>query len=398
MTPGKVSRQFHAAESPASPSRGSEDATLVVPSVDSLKQPSSPQGRQQGRQESGAASNSQPASSELVPEAAASEAAVEVPDISPGSQKETPSQPLKVFEDPFVEDLATAATKPSFTGSVLEDRPVNEAAASLQRSQGRTAESEAQVLESPEKSRQNSRLLDSGINKIRAKTLEVHGFRKLQSLIRDSKTVFGDGKLEALVIGLFQYLEDPLEGITPHKAQDIKTQILATIKLALGKDKDSFRPYVSVGLECLLETRAAYDSRAHIVSALELLADDLVAIGDGPDIIAVLTSRLQSCNDTTADGCRMLSMGLHVLGEMLERRPNLLPTEAELAQLAVLAGRCLNSSDSGVRMDAVQLCVTLHGRVADTAFWAALQGIKDDPKSLITYYIVKKQREHSVAT
>ena len=53
----------------------------------------------------------------------------------------------------------------------------------------------------------------------------------------------------------------------------------------------------------------------------------------------------------------------------------------------------LESSDSGVRMDAVQLCVALHSNVGEATFWGVMKGVKDDPKSLITYYIVKKQRE-----
>ena len=67
------------------------------------------------------------------------------------------------------------------------------------------------------------------------------------------------------------------------------------------------------------------------------------------------------------------------------------PVSIELASMP-------ESSDSGVRMDAVQLCVALHGRVGETSFWAAMDGVKDDPKSLITYYIVKRQRENSVSS
>ena len=44
-------------------------------------------------------------------------------------------------------------------------------------------------------------------------------------------------------------------------------------------------------------------------------------------------------------------------------------------------------------MDAVQLCVSLHARIGENKFWTSLGGVPDDPKSLITYYIVKRQRE-----
>lgn len=370
-----------------SPSRRHEDITPVVPSMPSLK--SLPA----AVEHSFPVEESHLQAPEAHPSPPPIASPVQVEDITIGAQSEIPSAPLKVFEDPFTDDQATP--KPTITVPVLEDKPVNRDAANLSKPNGQLTEPE--VPDSPEKTRQNSRLLDSGIAKIKTKSLEVHGFRKLQSLLRDSRTVFTDEKFEALLIGLFQFLEDPLTGTAPDKALDVKAQILATIKLLLKKERDNFQPHVSKGLESLLQTRSAYDARAHIVSGLELLADELVTIGDGSEIVVVLARRLQGCADTTTEGCRSLSMGLHVLKEMLDRQADLTPTDGELAQLAGLAGRCIDSTDSGVRMDAVQLCVALHARVGEQIFWDTLKGVKDDPKSLITYYIVKRQREQGLA-
>ncbi|GAB0136313.1 suppressor of tub2 mutation [Epichloe bromicola] len=313
------------------------------------------------------------------------------------SVAETPSRSLKVYEDPFIDDDASA-TKPTFNAPVLEDKPVNQDAGNLPKANGQSLFTTDQQLDSPEKARQNSKLLDSGISKIRNKNLEVHGFRKLQSLIRDSKTVFTDERFEALLLGLFQYLEDALPGMPTEKVQDVKAQILSTIKLLLKKERDKFQPHVSKGLESLLETRGAYDTRAHVVSGLELLADELVTIGDGSEMVVVLSKRLQARSDGTIEGCRTLSMGLHVLKEMLDKRTEFVPSEKELAQLTGLSSRCLESADSGVRMDAVKFCVSLHERVGDGGFWEAMSNMKEDPKSLITYYIAKRQREQGGVT
>lgn len=314
------------------------------------------------------------------------------PRVSAEPQPEEPqAHQLKVYEDPFTEEQATP--KPAMTVPVLEDKPVNEDAAKLNKANGQAPV--AEEPESPEKTRQNSRLLDSGINKIRAMSLEVHGFRKLQSLVRDSRTVFTDDKFEALLLGLFKYLEDPLSGLSADKAQDIKAQILATIKLLLRRERDNFQPHVTQGLEALLQTRSAYDSRAHVVSGLELLADELVTIGDSSEIAVVLTRQLQVVSDATVPGCRTLGMGLHVLGEMLDKRTEYVPATGEVSQLTALAAQCIESADSGVRMDAVKFCVALHSRLGEKTFWDALSNVKDDSKSLITYYIVKKQREQA---
>lgn len=263
-------------------------------------------------------------------------------------------------------------------------------------------------IEKTEKMRQNSRLLDSGIARVKAQTLDVHGFRKLQSLVRDGGGKSApDDKFDALVAGLFAYLEAPLDGLSPEKAQDVKAQTLATIKLLLKKHQDRFQPHVARGLEALLAARACYQARTHIVSGLELLADELVAIGDAAEILATMTRSLEkldsvSNSDNSQSQSRSLSMGLHVLRQLIESHggdapaSSFVPNDTEVASLAALCARCLESAESAVRMDAVQLCVVLHARLGEARFWDAMRNVRDDPKSLITYYIVKRQRENSV--
>jgi CLIP-associating protein 1/2 len=325
----------------------------------------------------------------------------------------SPSRSLEVYEDPLTREQQT--TPKLIFGPVLEDRSVNEDAAILQQAvqqqqqQQQNGAANGMAL-SPEKLKQNLRLLDSGIAKVQQKSLDVHGFRKLQGIIRDSDTkpalgavLLTDDKFDALVTGLFDFLESPLTNPVPEKTQDVKAQVLATIKLLLKRARASFQPHVSRGLESLLRARGAYEGRTHIVSGLELLAADLADLGDASEIVLVLCRMLSAMDvddaHTTSGGAgRSLSMGLHVLREMLDARgAAFVPSDAELAALASLAGRCLESLESAVRMDAVLLCVALHARVGDARFWEALKGMKEDPKSLIMYYIVKRQRETGAA-
>ncbi|GJC96935.1 heat repeat containing protein [Colletotrichum higginsianum] len=427
----------------SSPSRDNEDLTLVVPSLASLKSPPKDAPAEVPLRAAVEAPAKAPADVpvdvpaeatadvsveiplpraepelELMPKPAEqplpepeAEAQQEVPQEAPAEvaaePTEKPSAPvtpvkeevaepepappngLRVFEDPFVDEETTANS--SIAISVLEDKPVNEVAAPPTNGCFETNG----TPETPEKARQTSRLLDSGVTRVKAKSLDVHGFRKLQSIIRDNKAVFTDEKFEALLRGLFEYLESPLENLAPERVQDVKAQILATIKLLLKKERDNFQPHVSRGLESLVATRSAYDARTRIVSGLELLAEELVALGDPPEIVVVMTKLLQSKQDTSIEGSRCLATGLHVLKELLDKRTGFTPSESELAQLGGLAGRCLESTDSGVRMGAVQLCVALHSRIGDGPFWELIKGAKDDPKNLITYYIAKQQRESS---
>ncbi|GAP82899.1 putative protein STU1 [Rosellinia necatrix] len=312
--------------------------------------------------------------------------------VSLTTPEPTPSKPLQVYEDPFVEDQPTAqpAQDQPTERPALEDIPVNEDAAKLSQAVAEMHSTSPPC--SPDKTRQNSRLLDSGIARVKGQTLDVHGFRKLQSLIRENKLAFGDDKFNALLLGLFEYLQSPLDGLSNQKVQDVKAQVLATIKLLLKMHNDNFQPHVSMGLEALLRTRSSYDARTHIVAGLELLADELVHLGDADEITMTMIRSLGQIELDSA-GYRGVSMGLHVLKELIDSRPLFVPTEGEVAGLASLATRSLESKESAVRMDAVQLCVALHARLGDARFWESMKTVRDDPKSLITYYVVKRQRE-----
>ncbi|KAK4103575.1 ARM repeat-containing protein [Parathielavia hyrcaniae] len=417
----------------SSPSKAHEDLTLVVPTVTASRtsrQEEQPVQRPAEDVETNQSPASTPSRSSRpptiapaspprgVPPASEAQGPVASPPLSP--ELPTPSSPspprLEVYEDPFTREQQVTP-KPIFTGAVLEHRPVNEDATILQQAvqlQPQQMHGEINsVPASPEKTKQNLRLLDSGIAKVQQKSLDVHGFRKLQSIIRDSDTktaagaaLFTDDKFDALVSGLFDFLESPLTNLAPEKAQDVKAQVLATIKLLLKRMRASFQPHVSRGLEGLLRARAAYEGRTHMVSGLELLASELAGLGDASEIVMVLCRMLGGAmdveNDAPAAGSggagRSLSMGLHVLREMMDARgAGFSPSDAELEALAGLAGRCLESLESAVRMDAVLLCVALQARVGDARFWGAVKGVKEDPKSLITYYIVRRQREAGAA-
>lgn len=325
------------------------------------------------------------------PDLVAPEPAAAEPDQS-GSPVGTPSRALRVYEDPLTAEQSTPRLTPP---AVLEEKAVNEDAANLMARQNGDGSDQPDISD---KAKQHARLIESALAKIKAKTLDVHGFRKLQSILRDNKAPLSDDKFEALLLGLFDYLEDPQSNLAPEKVQDVKAQNLATVKLLLKKYRDHFQPHISKGLESLMSARAVYDARTHIVSGLELLADELVSLGDAQEIATVLTRRMTDTALDSAAGRRSLSMGLHVLKEMVDAKAEYVPTDQEVGSMAALCTRCLESTESGVRMDAVQLCVALQGRVGDARFWDVMKDVKDDPKSLITYYIVKRQREQEAAS
>jgi len=352
----------------SSPIRADEELTMVIPTI----------------------RDSQPAKPTSIPEA--------INDSDDAQERDiiTPMKSLKVYEDPFSSTDDQTTPRPTITEPVLGEVPVNEDAANLARNDASEINMKIPPV-FPERSKQNSRLLDSGITRVKAKTLDVHGFRKLQGLIRDNKAILAEDKFDALLLGLFEYLEVPLPSLTLEKAQDVRAQIIATIKLMLNRDSDAFKPNILRGLSSLLVTRSAYDARAHLVSGLELLAEEFVILAE-PDSTAKKITALLQTEEMSTEGCRTLSMGLHILKELLDAKSSFVPENID--DMAKLAIRCLDSVESGVRMDAVKLCVAMHARVGEVKFWEVMSGlgVKDDPKNLITYYVVKRQRELSASS
>ncbi|PHH77301.1 hypothetical protein CDD80_751 [Ophiocordyceps camponoti-rufipedis] len=168
--------------------------------------------------------------------------------------------------------------------------------------------------------------------------------------------------------------------------------MVATVKLLLNRDREAFKPFVGRGVEALLIARSGYDVKAHVVGGIELLASDLVSLADPLSLTTSLTTKLQSCPDeATTSTSRTLSMGLTLLRTLITTTTST-PTP-DLSPTITLARRCLSSRDSGVRMEAVKLCVGLHVQLGEAAFWSSLGGVSDEVKSLITYYVVKRERE-----
>ncbi|RKU45793.1 suppressor of tub2 mutation [Coniochaeta pulveracea] len=393
----------------ASPTKAHEDFTLVVPTVANLRATSP-------RLSTGVSTRfgTPPRESSVAPVDESIQGLESTPEFqsalttpvkvyeNPASQPRSET-PVQVFEDPSNEGHETPKPSP-IAANVLEDRPVNEDAGNHMRTEHiqdgeRNGISSSPPL-SPEKAKQNGRLLDSGVNKLKAKTIDAHSLRKIQSIIRDSaggskSAVFTDDRTDALITTLFDFLESPLGNLLPAKVQDVKAQTLMTINLLLKKMRDSFQPHVSRGLESIIRCRAAYDVRTHIVPGLEKLASDLVLLGDAAEITAVLSQMLDQSDLSDASVC----LGLRTLAQTITAKTSpFVPSDTELNTLAGLAGRCLSSGDSNVRREAIELCIALHGAVGEKKFWEMLKGVDvgDDAKSLVTYYIEKRRRESIV--
>ncbi|KAG9536855.1 hypothetical protein KCU86_g23958, partial [Aureobasidium melanogenum] len=145
---------------------------------------------------------------EVSPPKPASGAASPLPTLAPAAQIESASPQaeeaaFQIHEDPFMEGIeASEAQKTQQSQdarSVLSEVPVNEfsqvatAESSNREEMPRTEDSPPQSPQTKSETLRSRKLLMSGIERIRGRTLDAHGFRKVLELIKSSESgeIFG---------------------------------------------------------------------------------------------------------------------------------------------------------------------------------------------------------------
>ncbi|RHZ66676.1 suppressor of tub2 mutation [Aspergillus turcosus] len=238
-------------------------------------------------------------------------------------------------------------------------------------------------------------MLDKGIQRIRTKTMDILGYRKLQGLIKYHDSIFtNEEKYNEMLLALLDELESsPDEKRQPlGRPLDLKTQVLLTIRFMLTHNKIYFSAYYPKALGALVLARKYYDSNCHIVSGLEETADDIIAHCEPAAVIdSVLDVIIEEEKDDQE--YRSILMGVSVLTRILSRlnADKSRVSELPLERLGQFAASKLADPQPDARRLAVQLCVQLHGMIAnEEEFWRVLGHPRENSRNLLTYYIFKK--------
>jgi CLIP-associating protein 1/2 len=336
--------------------------------------------------------------------------------LTPKNSTVQDPKPLQVYEDPVRSPVNASPYPPPLTHvpRALEELPVNEPTKQrgifdhqllaeepkgldyhqnwlAMESQERQRASTSENTENPALAR---KILNSGIDRVRARTLDVHGFRKLQTLIRTSGDSIWEGgyKFDELLLPLLDYLESPNDDSTPRsaKAQDLKTQVLVTVRSLLQHQPDYFSGYYPRAISAVLATRKQYTSTSHIVCGLEDTAEAIIAKCDPEKCIDAVLDFLETERSEGAE-----TMGLYVLAGLLhrgqEKDGGLLLTEQQEERLGRMGARCLADTNPDIRRAVIEFVLELHDAVEKDRFWGLVAKGRDDHRSLITYYLARKR-------
>ena len=328
--------------------------------------------------------------------------------------KATTPQPqeVQIYEDPVSGD----ADGPHINGDrqVLGELPVNEnvrvqsptqsvgSSASPAGSPRHISQIRSPIALTPQdraEVQRNRKLLGSGIERIRAKTLDAHGFRKVQDLAKSQLDIWDCGKkYDELMAVLLEYLQtldqDPKTAQQPaSKTTGLKAQALAVVRTLLALHRKSAVAWHAKALLTVLRSWKGVDAASHVVADLDKTADDIVKhAAPEPCIDAVLDYLPTTGSD--AEAARPTALALTTLRQLLisAKQRSLVIASSQKTRLAQTAARYLEASDAEVRKADVDLASELFEQFgpSKTEFWSEFKGVDEGRLGLLTYYIARR--------
>lgn len=237
-------------------------------------------------------------------------------------------------------------------------------------------------------------MLEKGIQRIRTKTMDILGYRKLQGLIRCHDSIFdSESKYDEMLMALLQELESPPDEKRGPLGRplDLKTQVLVTIRIMFMYNKNYFAAYCPQAMTALIGARKRYPSSCHIVSGLDETAEDIMAVCEAETVIVTILGVLET-EAKEEEGSRAVTMGTSIVSRLV-RGMNAKKTALDdglVERIGGFCGRHLTAGQPDVRRQVTELCVALHWAVTDEArFWQVLGSPQENSRNLLTYYIHK---------
>lgn len=384
--------------------------------------------------------------------------------LAPAAQLEQPLQTaetdFQIHEDPFMEGIVTTASTTSEAQapqqsqearSVLSEVPVNEFSQNsvidncIRDAVPMAEDSPPQSPQSKAETLRSRKLLMSGIERIRGRTLDAHGFRKVLELIRSSESgeIFGSvgegRRFDDLCNVLLEYIieaSDSAANPSVRHTQELRRQATSVMRTVLNAPQQPYRKWIASGrwyprtLTGAFEARKNVEGSGLLVKDLEALASDIVSKvhpEEGEKAIIEWLEREvaeegQHSHEQGLDGamvatgtgqgeanftCKNKAMAL-ALRNLAALLASTTATAAPLSrEIGDRAGRltvvCLRSKDAEVRKASVELATQLHASwpVSSEAqddskseFWGMLEksGLQESARNLIVYFIARKEK------
>ncbi|KAF1345347.1 clasp N terminal-domain-containing protein [Delphinella strobiligena] len=313
---------------------------------------------------------------------------------------------------------------------VLNELPVNE---SSQPSLGEDDISQHGAVsplpmtpESKAESIRSRKLLISGIERIRSRTLDAHGFRKVLELVRssDSGDIFGSvgetKRFDDLFSALLDYIVEAPEpaGATIKHTHELKRQAITVMRTLINKPQTTYKKWMASGRWCqrilvgAFDARKAFEGMGLMVKDLETLVSDVVTKVHPEDGERAVLSWLEqdyheaeNVLEKQQDGviersqaksqARATALALRTLTTLLGNAKGSVVLADIKTRVGSITAACLKSYDAEIRKAAVEVATQLHEVTeVEADYWALLEksGVQESARNLITYFIARREK------
>ncbi|EME47761.1 hypothetical protein DOTSEDRAFT_167089 [Dothistroma septosporum NZE10] len=331
-----------------------------------------------------------------------------------GAVKTPQPEEVQIYEDPFTDSAAQVDATDERT--VLGELPVNEnvrltSPAQSNASGGSPAASPLPVqgMRLPMSAQdradlmRNKKLLISGIERVRTKTLDAHGFRRMQDIAKSRADIWDGGKkYDELMTVVLEYLQtfdqDNKLSQQLQKAAGLKAQALGLVRALLTLHRKNAAAWYAKALVTVFVCRVGIDASSHVLADMHRTADEIIREAVPENCIDAILDFLPPSGqgDVVA---RSVAMALIVLRQLVNKtKARSVDLGAERkARLAHASARYLNDTDLEVRKVDVDLASELVGLYGTgdeerNSFWIEFKGVDEGRLELLTYYIAKKGR------
>ncbi|KAJ5832108.1 hypothetical protein N7474_000419 [Penicillium riverlandense] len=227
--------------------------------------------------------------------------------------------------------------------------------------------------------------------RIKSDTMDISGYRKLQTLFYYHKETIIPDKLEynSMVNALLKELQ---KAPTDRKDQDVKTQILVTIRAMLTCTIANFHPCIERTLTAVIRARRHYESSSHIVTYMEELVDILVdhSLTEEAVIDGVIEGMNMGEEALKSEGAyRSIILGLSTLHQtILPAKYEHIPDES-LSKVGAVVSEQLRHPRPGVRKQATELNALINSKFGDRLRNLA-PPLQEGSLNLLTYFMARQ--------
>ena len=336
-----------------------------------------------------------------------------------GSPAKAPEE-VQIYEDPFIADTnAEESADGEEERKVLAELPINENVRMQSPTQSNGSNTSPPPPGSPNgitipeappsptrpqdraEVLRNRRLLASGIDRIRAKTLDVHGFRRVQDLAKCTLDIWDGGKkFDELMGVLLEYLqtfeqEPRMQSLPTHKAAGLKAQALGLVRTLMAVHRKNAVAWHARVLVTVLVCRKGVEGNSHVLADLERTAEEVVGIAAPERCTDAILDHLPTTTSNqgaSAGNSRSTAMALTLLRQLLDTAKVELAPDRRL-RLVRTTAQFLDDADAEVRKADVELASDLFALFAENGkaeFWAEFKGTEEGRLGLLTYYIARR--------